>query len=118
MPKKSKTVVHHPIDKFFRRFFQEKRIIEELLVHLVKQSWVDDLDFSTLERVERTYVTKNIQERASDIIWKVKYKETDIYIDVLTEIQSSNDTTMPIRILDYIGSFYENEYKTLKNSEK
>ncbi len=110
--------VHHPIDKFFRRFFQEKQIIQELLVHLVKQSWVNDLDFSTLERVERSYITKNIQERASDVIWKVKYKTTDIYIDVLTEIQSSNDVTMPIRILDYIGSFYENEYKSLKSDEK
>jgi len=85
---------------------------------LVKQSWVNDLDFSTLERVERSYVTKTIQERASDVIWKVKYKTTDIYIDVLTEIQSSNDVTMPIRILDYVGSFYENEYKSLKTEEK
>ncbi len=118
MVKKKETTIHHPIDKFFRRFFQEKRIIEELLVHLVKQSWVNDLDFSTLERVERSYVTKNIQERASDVIWKVKYKTSDIYIDVLTEIQSSNDVTMPIRILDYIGSFYENEYKSLKTDEK
>ncbi len=110
--------IHHPIDKFFRRFFQEKQIIQELLVHLVKQSWVKDLDFTTLERVERSYITNNFQERASDVIWKIKYKTSDIYIDVLTEIQSSNDNTMPIRILDYIGSFYENEYKKLNIGEK
>ena len=118
MENKKETTIHHPIDKFFRRFFQEKQIIQELLVHLVKQSWVNDLDFSTLERVERSYITKNIQERASDVIWKIKYQTSDIYINILTEIQSSNDTTMPIRILDYIGSFYENEYKSLKSDEK
>ncbi len=57
-------------------------------------------------------------KRSSDVIWKIKYKKTDIYINILTEIQSSNDTTMPIRFLDYIGSFYENEYKNLKADEK
>ncbi len=110
--------IHHPIDKFFRRFFQEKEVIQEMLIHLVKQSWVNDLDFTTLERVERSYVTKSIQERSSDVIWKIKYKRTEIYINILTEIQSSNDITMPIRFLDYIGSFYENEYKNLKADEK
>ncbi len=41
------------------------------------------------------------------MIWKIKYKTTDIYINILTEIQSSNDVTMPIRILDYVGSSVE-----------
>ncbi len=116
--KEKQIKIHHPIDKFFRRLFQEKEIIEELLIHLVKQSWVDNLDFKTLERVERSYITDSFQERASDVIWKIKYKTDDIYLNILTEIQSSNDNTMPIRFLDYIGSFYENEYKKLKISEK
>ncbi|MBN2695902.1 Rpn family recombination-promoting nuclease/putative transposase, partial [bacterium] len=115
---KQEESLQNPLDKFFKRVFLNKKMVEELMVYLVGKSWVKKLDFTTLELVNKTYIKKNKKERENDVLWKLKYDGKDVQIHIIIEIQSSNDNRMPIRFLDYIASFYENSYQNLKKDEK
>ena len=107
--KKDNGKISHPIDKFFGRLFLDKDIIKEFLIYLVDADFVKHLDFRTLSREDRRGVQNYHKDKTTDVLWKIRYKEQYIYIGILIEVQSSNDNTMPIRFLDYIGLYYENK---------
>jgi predicted transposase/invertase (TIGR01784 family) len=118
MVKKKKRVNNTPFDDFFRRILQNKKIVEELLRVLVNKSWVNELDFSTLTTDKDTYISKKNKKTADDMVWKIKYNDNIIHIVIMLEVQSVNDNRMPFRFLDYIGSYYENQFKSVKKDEK
>jgi predicted transposase/invertase (TIGR01784 family) len=105
-------------DKFFKILFQNPFIVKEFLIYFVKEDWVKDLDFSTLEFVKTDYKSKRMANRESDVAWKIKYKGHEIFIVIHIEVQVKNDNRMLIRFLEYIGYFYENNYKSLTIEEK
>ena len=107
--KKKDNKISHPIDKFFGRLFLDKEIIREFLIYLVDDDFVEHLDFKTLSREDRRGLQNYHKDKTTDVLWKIRYKEQYIYIGILIEVQSSNDNTMPIRFLDYIGLYYENK---------
>ena len=43
-------------------------MVEDLLRGFVREQWVDQLDFSTLERKNGSYVSDDLREREDDII--------------------------------------------------
>jgi len=76
--------------------------------------WVKELDFEHCELLDKTFLSKEYQERASDVIYKVQLRGKTAYIVILIEFQSSVDRFMALRILHYITHFY----MRLKESEK
>ncbi len=124
--KRKNNISNTPFDDFFRRILQNRKIVEELLKVLVNKSWVKDLDFLTLRTDKDTYVSKKHKKSADDMIWKINYRNHTstsnptavIHIVIMLEVQSSNDNKMPFRFLDYIGSYYENQFKSIKKDEK
>jgi len=73
----------------------------------VDQPFVKHLDFSTLQKVNATFVSPDFQRRESDIIWKVAFRGKPVYIFLLLEFQSSPDRWMPLRFLRYIVELYQ-----------
>ncbi|OHD10051.1 MAG: hypothetical protein A2086_12150 [Spirochaetes bacterium GWD1_27_9] len=94
-------------DKRYKKIFSHPLVVEELLLYFVHEDFVKDLDFSTLERLDKSFVTEKFQEKESDIIYKVNFKDNEIYIYLLIEFQSTVDKFMPLRILRYILEFYD-----------
>jgi hypothetical protein len=72
MVKRSKTP-RRPHDPVYRRIFTNPRMIEEVLRRFVSGPWIEKLDFSTLELVPTHYVSQFLDQRKSDIVWKVRY---------------------------------------------
>ena len=94
-------------DKRYKKIFSNPFVVEELLLYFVHEGFVKDLDFSTLERLDKSFVTEKFQEKESDIIYKVNFKGNEIYIYLLIEFQSTVDKFMSLRILRYILEFYD-----------
>ena len=94
-------------DKRYKKIFSNPLVVEELLLYFVHEDFVKDLDFSTLERLDKSFVTEKFQEKESDIIYKVNFKGNEIYIYLLIEFQSTVDKFMSLRILRYILEFYD-----------
>ena len=61
-------------DPAYKQLFSYPRMVEDLLRGFVHAPWVRELDFSTLERIPTSYVTDDLRERLSDVIWRRIFK--------------------------------------------
>ncbi len=96
---------HH--DTGYKKLYSFAKMVEDLLVGFVNQDWIRELDFSTLEKLNNSYVTDEFRERSDDVIWRVKFRDQWLYVYLLLEFQSTIDHSMPVRFLTYIGSLYQ-----------
>jgi hypothetical protein len=78
----------------------------------IPDEWLHSLDYSTLERVNASYVTEDFKQREDDIVWKVKVGGQWIYLYLLIEFQSSVDKYMALRMMIYQGLLYQDLIKT------
>ena len=60
-------------------------MVEDLLRGFVREEWVNDLDFASLERVGDGYVADDLREREDDIVWRVRLGLDWLYVYLLLE---------------------------------
>lgn len=94
-------------DHYYKAIFTHAEIIQQLLESFVKQDWVAELDFSTLEKTNNSFVTDDCRERFDDVVWKVRWRNQDLYIYLLLEFQTTRDYFMTVRLMTYIGLLYQ-----------
>ena len=98
-------------DRGYRRLFSHPESIEDLLRGFVEEDWIDDLDFSSLEKVDHQFVGDDFGGRASDVIWKMRFRDgertSSVYVYLLLELQSTSYHFMPVRMLTYSGLLLE-----------
>ncbi len=94
-------------DHSYKYLFSHPELVRDLLQGFVHEPWIGELDLATLERVNATYVTADLRERESDIIWRVRLRDRWIYVYLLIEFQSSVDRYMAVRLLTYLGLLYQ-----------
>lgn len=93
-------------DGGYKLLFSHPRTVEELLRGFVHESWVERLDFSSLERVGASFVSHDLRERHSDSIWRLRLHGGGrhwLYVYLLLEFQSTPDPFMAIRLLGYVA---------------
>ncbi len=100
---------HTPHDGSYRRLFSHATMVEDLIRRYVAPPWLDQLDFSTLERVPAHYVSEELEQRESDVVWRLRYgPESEwFYVYLLIEFQSQVFRFMAIRVLTYVMLLYE-----------
>jgi len=107
-----------PYDGSYKQLFSHPKMVRDLLLGFFREDWVKDLDFASLERVNSTYITQNLRERESDIVWKMRFNDQWLYVYLLLEFQSSIDQFMAVRLLTYMGLLYLDIIKQGRNSIK
>jgi len=105
-------------DSGYKKLFSNKTIFRQLLQTFVHEEWVDDLDFDDCETVDKSFVSDHYKETESDIIYKIKLNDQDIYIFILIEFQSTVNRFMAVRILNYITNFYMDYLAAHKHIDK
>ncbi len=96
-----------PHDAAYKTLFSDPEMVASLLRDFVKEDFVRELDLATLERCSGSYVTDDLRERHSDMVWKVLWKQQPIYIHIILEFQSVPDPWMAIRILAYTALLWQ-----------
>jgi predicted transposase/invertase (TIGR01784 family) len=95
-------------DNGYKRLFSHPEMVADLLRGFVREDWVRDLDFSTLERVSGSYVTPELRSRESDVVWRVRWeRDRWLYVYLLIEFQSTVDPFMALRVMVYVGLLYQ-----------
>jgi hypothetical protein len=102
---------NRPHDNGYKNLFSHPQMVEDLLRGFVQQDWVNELNFSTLEKVPGSYVSDDLRNREDDLVWRVKWQREWIYIYLLLEFQSSEDKFMAVRMLVYLGLLYQDLIK-------
>ncbi len=94
-------------DNAYKQMLGNEEIFKELIETFVKLDWVKNIDFTKIEKIDKSFISEEYLNKESDIIYKVKLiDEKEIYIYFLLEFQSSVDKFMPIRCLNYITNLY------------
>ncbi len=96
-----------PHDSSYKQLFSHARMVEDMLRGFVHEEWVDQLDFTTLEKVNSSYVSDELRDRADDVVWRVRWGSDWLYVYILLEFQSTVDTWMAVRIMTYVGMLYQ-----------
>ena len=95
-------------DESYRLLFSHPRMIEDLLRGFVREPWVEELDFASLQRVSASYVSEHLEGREADMVWRVRSSRQDwLYVYLLLEFQSTVDRFMALRLLVYVGLLYQ-----------
>jgi predicted transposase YdaD len=93
-------------DSGYKLLFSHPKMVEELLRGFIREGWVEDLDFGTLERVGDSYVSDDLRERHSDMVWRLRWRGEEegwFYVYLLLEFQSTPDLFMALRLLGYVA---------------
>src|SRR4051794_2726268 len=84
-------------DRGYKRLFSHPAAVEELPRGFLQEDWTARLDFRTLEMVGNSFVTADLRERHSDLVWRLRFRgegEGWFYLYLLLELQSTSDPFM------------------------
>jgi predicted transposase YdaD len=97
-------------DPGYKRIFSHRKMVEELIRGFLPGDWIERLDFSTLERMSGSFVSGDLRERHSDLIWRVQLRGDEgggVYLYLLLEFQSTSDPFMSVRLQTYTALLLE-----------
>ncbi|GAB6044226.1 Rpn family recombination-promoting nuclease/putative transposase [Endothiovibrio diazotrophicus] len=98
-------------DTGYKHLFSHPELVRDLLEGFVHEPWVQEVDFTTLERVAGSYVSDDLRARIDDMVWRVRLKGRWVYVYLLLEFQSTVDPFMAARLLTYLGLLYQDLIK-------
>ena len=103
-------------DKWYTRIFSDPKIVEELLRSFVHEEFIEELDFSSLKKLNTKFVPVSGNSRHADIVYEIKSDGQSAYIYLFLEFQSTVDRFMALRMNRYLLEFYQENQRL--NGEK
>ena len=95
--------MHDPI---YRTLFDSGDMVRDLLRAVGDADWLDDVDLDTLEKLPADHVGDFGQTRRGDAAWRVRFRDAWLHLLVVLEFQSTDDTRMALRNLEYTALLY------------
>ena len=95
-------------DSSYRLLYSHRRLVEDLLKGFVDEPWVKDIEWSTLRLEASQHVSSSLEQRRNDLVWRMSLKGgRSLFVYLMMEFQSTVDWHMAVRLLTYLGLFYE-----------
>ena len=85
-------------DHGYKRLFSHPEMIRDLLIGFVREPWIADLDFATLEKYPGEFIDDRLQQRRNDVIWRLRRGPDWLYLYILLEFQSGVHPFMAARL--------------------
>ncbi|MDE2655369.1 MAG: Rpn family recombination-promoting nuclease/putative transposase [Gemmatimonadetes bacterium] len=106
MPGKRKRPDQPQHDAAYKNFFTHSQTVADTL-RLAAGELARRLDFATLERLPASFVNKHLDQRHTDMLWRIGFTGGGwVYILILLEFQSTVDRRMALRVLDYTSTIW------------
>ena len=61
-------------DAGYKKLFSHPRLVADFLRGFVPEDWVQQLDFTTLEKLGSNYVSTSGKYRDGDMLWRLRLK--------------------------------------------
>ena len=89
-------------DGTYHQIYTDPLMVADLLVHFVNESWVKDLDFTRMQRVNTKFHRRFLPKREGDVVWQIPtHSGAMVYLLVMLEFQSTVNWMMAVRIVAY-----------------
>lgn len=56
-------------DHSYKLLFSHAAMVKDLLRGFVHEAWVEELDFTSLEKVSGSFISDDLRSREDDLIW-------------------------------------------------
>ncbi|MCP4347363.1 MAG: DUF4351 domain-containing protein [Desulfobacterales bacterium] len=105
-------------DKFIQETFTREEIAKSFLKHYLPKSLLKQVDMSTLGIVKDSFIDKELQEHFSDILYTVRFLNTDLFIYLLIEHKSYTEQLVSLQILRYKVKIWDQYTKKYPKAKK
>ena len=103
-------------DAGYKKILSSKENFLRFIERYVHEPWTADISSDDVELVNKSFVTDEYRLLDSDVIYKLKIGNSDVYFYFLIELQSGVDFTMPFRLLKYMVALLDDIFqKTPEN---
>ncbi|MCC8371902.1 MAG: Rpn family recombination-promoting nuclease/putative transposase [Rickettsia endosymbiont of Pseudomimeciton antennatum] len=89
-------------DKIFRKSMENPIVAKEFLATHLPKDVLALIDSTTLKLEKDSFIEPDLSETISDVLFSVKFNDTDGYIFLLLEHQSTVDQLMVFRLFKYM----------------
>jgi predicted transposase/invertase (TIGR01784 family) len=93
--------IHQPHDSLARLMLSDMKVARELIKAHGSADVVKRIDWETLQLTNKSFVTEELKQFHSDVIYKCTIDNKEAYVYVLVEHQSTPEELLPLRILEY-----------------
>ena len=95
--------VTNPHDKLFKEVEETKENIRDLIESTFPESLLKNLDLTTLEKDNNSYINRNLKEYCSDLVFNCLYKSSaTVKITILFEHKSYKPVNEYLQLLQYL----------------
>jgi predicted transposase/invertase (TIGR01784 family) len=109
--------IKNPHDRYFRASMQDLRVARSFFEANLPQELVRQMDFDTLELKPSSFVSPDLKELVSDLLYSVSLNGELAYLYFLVEHQSSVPVLMPFRKLQYNCALWDLHLKQLPEDQ-
>ena len=99
-------------DSAYKYLFSSKQVFHQFITRFIEEDFVQGLSVDDVQLVDKSFVSDELIDRESDVIYKVNLPGNEVYIYVLLEFQSTPDKTIPVRMLLYILQLYDQLFRS------
>lgn len=107
-----KYIIHDFPDRALKWLLETPENVKGLLLAVV-DDLARNIDYSRLQRIDRTFISDNFRKREADLVFIAPFiddqEDREVIIYILIENQSTVDPTMPFRILSYMLRIWESQ---------
>ena len=105
-----------PHDAMNKAIFKHNEVLRGFLQNYVDESFIKELDLSSISALPTEFVSDALSKRFSDTIKMIRWKGQEAYILLILEFQSGKDIWIPVRILAYTALLWLDllQYKKVK----
>ena len=101
----------NPHDAFFRLLMSEPKNIKAYTERILPKAVHTACRWTDLEIVQTDFIDEALNERRSDLLYRVPCGGGVIAIHILLEHQSTYDPSMPLRLLEYMTLIWRRELR-------
>jgi len=99
--------INNPHDKAFKNLLANASIAREFFQYHLPSEIKDLIDLNNISLRPNTYIDEALKETSSDVLYEVQIANEQGFLYVLFEHQSTVDKLMPLRILKYMISIWD-----------
>jgi len=99
--------MNNPHDRFFKETMTRRENAVSFFREYLPADIVSQTDWRTLRIVKETFVSPELTECFSDIVYEIRVRGMAVLIYLLFEHQSRHDCLMPLRFHHYMGGLWD-----------
>lgn len=103
--------INQPHDKYFRATFGEVDFTKDFLSNYLPKELVSITDMDTLQPQPTSYISNELKEQFTDLLFRVNISNKEAYIYFLFEHKSYRDRMVIFQVLKYMIAVWESKIK-------